>query len=430
MPTKKPRLILKDTFGSIQHYELSSNGMSIYLRLTPNTTGIVTSDIVYTVGSRDESPGETGIAHMLEHMLFKPTTHDLQRKQPSRSMAFERDTGIILNANTWKDRTSYFFSYPKEHIETALSIEAERMRDVVLSSKEFVPEQGNVLSEYDMYAGDEYFCLSEEMMSLAFRSHPYGHETIGSREDIKNYTVEKLRAFYNRYYTPGNASLIIAGDISLSEAKKVILKIFGDIPDTGSSHTRQRIIEPQQNAIRRISVTKQSSKNIVAFGVRHAGFPTVGWFTAMIALEILAHGEDSVLHKALIDTHHARSVDYSIEPTYDPNIATLFVTTSNSRSLTTTETKVLSIIQSLRIADIQKAMRRIVPRTIVAEMKSRESSLGFVSEFVEYVSAGAPAAFFESEKIISGITARDVLMTLQTMFRPEHMVIGTSQSTQ
>jgi len=158
-------------------------------------TGVVTSNITYKAGSRDEANGETGIAHMLEHMLFKPTTQDLKKNIDSSAMQLERETGCIINANTWKDRTTYFFSYPVEHFSRALQVEAERMQDVVITDKEFLPERGNVLSEFDMYNGDPHFALNVQMVCAAFHSHPYGHETIGFREDIERYTPAKLQRF-------------------------------------------------------------------------------------------------------------------------------------------------------------------------------------------------------------------------------------------
>jgi zinc protease len=184
------------TVADISEYTLVDNGLTVLYKQIPDT-GVITTNITYLAGSRDEQPGETGLAHMLEHMLFKPTKFDLEKKQEAGAMKFEREVGPILNANTWCDRTTYFFSYSKEHFCRALQVEAERMREVVISDKEFLPERTNVLSEFDMYNGDPLFALSVDMGATAFLSHPYGHETIGFREDIEAYTVEKLNKFYN-----------------------------------------------------------------------------------------------------------------------------------------------------------------------------------------------------------------------------------------
>ena len=232
------------SYKEISEYRLD-NGLSVLYKHMEGT-GVVTTNLTYRVGSRNEVVGETGLAHMLEHMLFKPTTHDLKRKVDSGAMQFERETGCILNATTWKDRTTYFFSYPKEYFARALQIEAERMHDVVLSDKEFIPERGNVLSEFDMYFGDPYFALNFEMVSSAFHSHPYGHETIGFREDIERYTVEKLDAFYKKHYDPHNATLVIVGDISKSEALNETVRFFGGLATRGEAAKPPLVIEPKQ----------------------------------------------------------------------------------------------------------------------------------------------------------------------------------------
>ena len=157
------------TIKDIAEFRLQ-NGLRV-LHKEHKGTGVITTNITYKVGARNEKRGETGIAHMLEHMLFKPTKADIKKKIDSGAMQFERETGCILNANTWKDRTTYFFSYPKQYFSRALRIEAERMHGVVLTDAEFQPERNNVLSEFDMYFGDPQFALSLEMVSSAFHSH-------------------------------------------------------------------------------------------------------------------------------------------------------------------------------------------------------------------------------------------------------------------
>ena len=139
---KKPATLSKHfthrkTVGSISEYVLTQNGLRVLYKHIPGT-GVVTTNITYLVGARDEQPGETGVAHMLEHMLFKPTKQDLKKKLDAGATRFEREVGAVLNANTWKDRTTYYFSYGVEHFSRVVGIEADRMREVVLADKEFL----------------------------------------------------------------------------------------------------------------------------------------------------------------------------------------------------------------------------------------------------------------------------------------------------
>lgn len=409
--------------GGISEYRLKNNGLSIlYKRI--KGTGIVTTNITYLVGARDESVGETGIAHMLEHMLFMPTKSDIKVKTGSGAMHFERETGCILNANTCKDRTTYFFSYPVEHFERALSIEADRMLNVVLNDAVFKPEQGNVLSEFDMYNGDPHFALAVQLVSSAFHSHTYGHETIGYREDIEAYTVEKLQRFYKNYYRPNNATLMVVGDIDEIKALNAIKRIFGSLQNSKSPIHRHSVNEPIQEGVRRVEIVRPSTTNILALGIKHAAFPSKEWFATMTFFSLLAGGPDSILHKKLIDTGLASSIDTILEPTRDINLGVLFVTLTKKISHEKMELPVLKIIQELKSKDITKQAKKVLKKTITDEFFTRENSLGIVRELTEYTAAGDWAKYYETEEILHSITTKDIVNVAKTMFEPERMTIG------
>ncbi|HEX4799258.1 MAG TPA: pitrilysin family protein [Candidatus Paceibacterota bacterium] len=422
--TKKPVLSLQKSVGSLSLYTLSTNGLQVLFLHMPKT-GIITSNIMYKVGSRDENRGETGIAHMLEHMLFKPTKHDIDAGIDSSAMQFERETGITLNANTWKDRTCYYFSYPKHHFSRALRIEAERMRDMVLTDAEFLPERANVLSEYDMYAGDEDFALSVGIVGTALHTHPYGHETIGYREDIESYTCEKLTQFYNTYYVPNNATLIIVGDVSESTMKHVVIEHFAHLTSSTKTISRLSIHEPKQEGVRTVSIKRNSTKNILSLAFRHDGFPHISWFETMTALTILAGEEDSILHKKLVDTGLASAVSTMLEPTYDTNVGMLTVHLTKKTNHKKIYAKIRKILDTLTIADIQPHLKKVIARSITAEYITRSSSLGIAQELVEYMSADAWEHFYETEDILRHITAKEILTRIQTLFAEDVLTIGS-----
>ena len=409
--------------GGITAYEMQGNGMRVLYMHRPHT-GVVTSNILYKVGSRDEECGETGVAHMLEHMLFKPTKQDLKKKIDSGAMHFEREMGIVLNANTWKDRTTYYFSYPKEHFVRALKIEAERMRDVVLSDAEFLPERTNVLSEFDMYAGDEEFALSVQMAGAAFQSHPYGHETIGYREDIEGYTTEMLDAFYKKYYAPNNATLIIVGDVDEKTMCEAVVKIFGHIKPSTTITPRKHIREPKQEGVRTVVIERPSTTNMLAIGVRHEGFPSTAWYESMVALNVLAGGKDSILYKTLVDTSIASSVHISMEPTSDANLGILFIMLAPEVTHDDVYARVRACIDGLTVRDITPYLKKIIAQSLTSEYMSRENSLGIVAELVEYESAGAWESYADTEAILSAITAKDIQKRIQAMFAEQGITLG------
>lgn len=409
--------------GSITEYLLKCNGLRV-LYLNRPDTGVVTTNITYLVGARDEAREITGLAHMLEHMLFKPTVFDIEAGIDSAAMQFERETGCVLNANTWKDRTTYYFSYPREHFDRALKIEAERMTGVVLTDESLNPERNNVLSEHDMYNGDPYFALNVAMVGAAYHSHPYGHETIGHREDIEDYTAEKLERFYRLYYRPDNAVLMVVGDIDEKTALTAIKKHFSVIEKPQLPIPRYNIREPKQEGLRRTSIVRPSETNVVALGVKHAGFPTESWLTTSFAFEILTGGPESILHKAFIDTGIATSVEASIEPTSEENIATLTITLAEKQKHEVIEKKTLDIIAKLTTADITPLLKKVKAKMLTDELFARDSSLRITQELTEYTSAGNWTLYTKTPELLEKVTPKHVHDALKTLFDENRMIIG------
>jgi len=426
-PTNQIRKV--KSYKSITEYHMPSNGLTI-LHEERKGTNVITSHIVYKVGARDENRGETGIAHMLEHMLFKPTKFDIKRKTDSGSMKFERDTGIILNATTWKDRTHYFFSYPKEYFERPLQTAAEQMYGVVLNDKEFQPERTNVLSEYDMHAGDPEFALSVDMVSTAFQSHPYGHETIGYREDIENYTVDKLQRFYDKYYATNNATLIIIGDIGERLMKKYVEKHFASLKPSKTFEPRIEITEPIQEGKREISITRDSSQLLLAIGVKHDGFPSPSWYKTAVLFEILAGGEDSIFHKKLVDTGKISSVDEMIEPMFDRNLGILFFKLNKTQNHEKTFEQAIKLIHGLDEKDINPYLKKLIPKMKRQERLSREGSLKFSYALVEYVAASAWEEIFNVETKLKELTSKDIVQHAKLLFSDNNMTVGKYHGTQ
>ena len=420
---KNPTLKKVQSIGEITEYVLEANGLRVFFVPRPHS-GVVTSSIMYKVGSRDEICGETGLAHMLEHMLFKPTTFDIKRKSDPGAMRFERETGCTLNAYTSRDRTNYFFSYPKEHFDRALQIEAERMQGVILTDAEFKPERTNVLSEFDMYAGDELFTLSVEMMGVALQSHPYGHEVIGYRADIEAYTTEKLEAFYRAHYTPENAEYIIVGDVAEKEMKDTVLKHFKDLPRSPTLKIRKEISEPKQTGIRMTTVIRPSETQVYGLGIKHAPFPSQQWFETMIIFDLLAGGEDSILYKKLVDTGLATRVQSSFEPSRDPNLGMFFVTLSKKTTHEKMHQLFLKTVSELNVKTITPFLKKILAKVITSEYRSRENSLSLAMELVEYASVDAIDTFFDSEKILKSITAKDIETRINELFKEDVLTIG------
>jgi zinc protease len=410
--------------GGISEFVLKSNGLRV-LHLNRPQTGIITTNITYFVGSRDEARGETGVAHMLEHMLFKPTAYDAKRgNKEADAMLFDQETGCVVNANTWKDRTTYYFSYPKEYLARALRIEAERMTSLILTDKSLTPEQNNVLSEYDMYNGDPYFALGANMTSAAYVSHPYGHETIGHREDIQAYTASALERFYKHYYRPDNAILMVVGDVDETTALQEVKKQFTVIEKYTTVIPRLQVQEPKQEGIRRITIERPSETNVVSIGVKHAGFPSTDWFTASMLFEVLTSGPESILQRALVDTGIAVNVEGSLEPTKEENLAAITITLAGGKKHAEVEQKVLEILRALTSATVTPLLKNAKARALTDETFARDSSMRIVAELTEYASAGDWTLFNNALPLIDSITPKMVLESAAALFVERNMTIG------
>lgn len=409
--------------GGVHEYILKCNGLRVLYHHRPST-GVVTSNITYLVGARDEARGETGVAHMLEHMLFKPTVSDVATGIDSASMQFERETGCFLNANTWKDRTTYHFSYPAEYLDRALQIEAERINGVILTNESLAPERSNVLSEFDMRNGDPDFALAAAMVGTAYHSHPYGHETIGYREDIERYNAVSLERFYRLYYRPDNAVMMVVGDVDEKTALTKIKKHFSSVERPTVPVPRFHITEPKQEGLRRVVVERPSELNIISFGMKHAGFPSTDWFTASALLEVLTGGPESILHKALVDNGIATSVDGSLEPTSEENIGTLSVSLANGHTHAGVEEMVRVIIDRLDTKTVTPLLKKIKAKLLTDELFARDSSLRITDELTEYIASGNWTAYGKTPEILDSINTKMVLDAAKTLFNDKTMTIG------
>ena len=208
----------------ITEYRLQ-NGLRVLLFPDP-TRPKLTVNLTVLVGSRHEGYGETGMAHLLEHMLFKGTpTH---RDIPSAM----KERGAQFNGSTWLDRTNYFETLPDtdQNLEFAIRLEADRMINSPIKAEDLATEFSVVRNEFEMGENSPERVLSQRMMSVAYEWHNYGKSTIGNRSDIERVPVDNLRAFYKKFYQPDNAVLVVAGRFDEKKALEYITKYFGSLP--------------------------------------------------------------------------------------------------------------------------------------------------------------------------------------------------------
>src|SRR5215510_365028 len=233
----------------VSHFTLA-NGLEMVV-VPDHRTPVVTHMAWYRVGSADETPGKSGLAHFLEHLMFKGTAKNPEG-QFSKTVAL---LGGQENAFTTADYTGYFQRIAKEHLEKMMGLEADRMTGLVLNEDNVVPELKVVLEEYNMrVANSPDARLGEQIAAALFLNNPYGRPVIGWRHEIETLTREDALAFYRRFYTPNNAVVVIAGDVTAAEVKALADKTYGKVQQRATIGPRVRPQEPVAEAVRHVTL--------------------------------------------------------------------------------------------------------------------------------------------------------------------------------
>ena len=196
--------------------------------LTPSAPGAC-DHLLYRVGSRNEATGTTGGTHLLEHLMFKGSRHYTKEQGNSVNDYLER-AGASFNATTSMDRTNYFGTLERHALEGYIAIEADRMRNLLLRPEDLASEMTVVRNEYERSESRPFRALFQQVLATAYQTHPYHQPTIGGRNDIEHASVDKLRSFYDTFYWPDNAVVILVGDFQPAQALGWIRQYYGGIP--------------------------------------------------------------------------------------------------------------------------------------------------------------------------------------------------------
>jgi zinc protease len=277
------------------------NGLQV-LVIPDHRTPVVTQMIWYKVGSADETPGKSGLAHFLEHLMFKGTS-----KHPAGEFSETvLRVGGNENAFTSTDYTGYFQRVPREQLASMMEFEADRMTGLILKDENVLPERDVVLEEFNMrVANNPDARLTEQIMAALYLNHPYGRPVIGWRQEIEKLDREDALAFYKRFYAPNNATLVIAGDVDAKEVRSMAERTFGEVaPQPAIPVKRIRPQEPTPAAPRTVTL---SDPRVEQPGVRRyylvpsATTAAAGESPALDVLaQLMGGGSNSYLYRALV----------------------------------------------------------------------------------------------------------------------------------
>ena len=300
---KMPEGIRKVTsVEGITEYRLP-NGLTVLLFPDPSKQTI-TVNMTYLVGSRLENYGETGMAHLLEHMVFKGTP-----KHPNIPSELTSH-GARPNGSTTFDRTNYFetFAASDENLNWALDLESDRMINSYIARKDLDSEFSVVRNEFESGENNPLRVLLDKMLASSFQWHNYGKTTIGARSDIENVPIDRLQAFYRRYYQPDNAVLLVAGKFDEAKTLELVNKYYSPIPKPTRELPPNYTIEPTQDGEREVTVRRVGDTQWVGAGYHIPAGAHPDFAAIEILSQVLSDAPSGRLYKALVETKKASSV--------------------------------------------------------------------------------------------------------------------------
>ena len=326
-----PAPVRGPTVEGITEYDLA-NGLRVLL-FPDSSKPTITVNITYLVGSRNEGYGETGMAHLLEHMEFKGTPH--HRNIPQELT----EHGAQPNGTTWFDRTNYFetFAATDTNLVWALDLEADRMVNSFIAKSDLESEMTVVRNEYEAGENDPFGVLMDRTLSTAFLWHNYGKSTIGARSDIELVPIERLQSFYHRYYEPDNAVLVVAGKFDPARTLQLVNAKFGSIPRPDRTGVLKiyptYTAEPTQDGERSVTLRRVGDVQVVA-AAYHIPAGSDSDFAAVDVLsEVLGSAPSGRLYKALVDTKKAADVGAMSFQLREPGVLFLYARVRQGDSL-------------------------------------------------------------------------------------------------
>ena len=412
------------------------NGLTVVLRAL-HSDPVVAVQMYYRAGARNETTGITGIAHYLEHMLFRGT----------EGFGLADVTGVIERAGgewhgyTWLDGTTYFEAAPRGMLSTLLRLEAERMTKARMAAAEVDPERGAIFQEYRGYQLDPRSDLFDATMAVLFQQHPYRNNTMGWESDLAGITHADLVTFYRRYYGPRNAVLAIAGDFDPTRAEDEVRALFGAIP-AGGDDTTIRTVEPALDGTRRVTLVRPGASPaiIVSFLAPPPARPRE--YAALMVLDTLLagarglsfyhHSGDQTSGGGVAPTARfaattaagpAAEVGTAFVPTIYPGHYSIYATPRDGRSLTEVEAAIMAAISdaagSISDDEVAAARRRIA----AADSIEIDSPVEIAHEMAFWTALGGPEARRRVLDAVGVVTTTEV-RALAAGLTPTRAAIG------
>jgi zinc protease len=406
------------TVEGVTEYRLANGARVLFFPEASRPT--ITVNMTVLVGSRHEGYGETGMAHLLEHMVFKGTP-----KHANVPTAL-RDHGAQFNGTTNVDRTNYFETLPANdaNLEFAIRLEADRLVNSFVKREDLVSEMTVVRNEFERGENSPQGILMARVHSAAYLWHNYGKSTIGNRSDIERVPIENLRAFYKKYYQPDNVVLIVAGKFKEARALELVERYLGAIPRPTRKLTNTYTEEPPQDGERLVSLRRVGKVGSVAVAYHISSAAHPDWAPLNLLGGLLSQQPNGVLYKALVEPRKATSANANAGNHHDPGLFTVSAQPEPGQLEAVRDT-LLAILENLPAqpftqADVDKAKVR---SRRMSEQRQLNSSA--MAQALSSASAlGDWRLMFLQRDRIQAVTADDVNRVARTYFKRPNRTVG------
>jgi len=417
--TRPESLKLAHEVEGIREYTLP-NGLRVLL-FPDASKATITVNITYLVGSRMENYGETGMAHLLEHLMFKGTP-----KHPAIDQEYNQ-RGVRYNGTTWLDRTNYYelFQANDANLDWAIELEADRMVNSYVARQDLDSEMTVVRNEYESGENSPFSVMLKRMQSVAYDWHSYGRSTIGNRSDIENVDIPHLQAFYRTYYQPDNAVLLVAGRFDEKKAIASIAKHFGKVPRPARVLPKLWTVEPTQDGPREFQVRRKGDIDIIAVAYKVPSNLHRESDAVSFAHSILTQVPTGRLHKALVETGKAAQVFGFPLQGRDPGLVIFGAIVKQGAPVAPVRDELVKIVEEFGAApptaeEMQR--NRIAYLNSIEKTLANPESVGV--QLSEYIALGDWRLFFAARDDVEKVTPEQVAEVSKHYFRRDNRTVG------
>jgi zinc protease len=398
------------------------NGLKVLLR-EEHKAPVVTFQIWYKVGSRNERLGKTGVSHVLEHMMFKGT----KKNGPKTFSQTVQRNGGNDNAFTSKDYTAYFENFASDRIGISLDLESDRMQNLLLDPKDALSERDVVKEERRMRTDDDPVnTMVEQMMSVAFSAHPYQWPVIGWMEDLSSITRDDLSNHYRTYYTPNNATIVVVGDFDTKTLLPSIEKYFGAIP-RGPSVPAVTAVEPKHLGERRVIVKKQAELPAVFAGYNVPTLKHHDTYALEVLQGVLSSGKSSRVYKSLVYEKQLALYaggDYDNIST-DPNLFSVYAGVMPGKTTEEVEKALYAELEKLKSEPITDEELQKAKNQIEASFIMGQDSIFYQAMLLGQFETVANWKLLETYvENIRAVTKEDVMRVAKEYFIEDSRTVG------